>query len=241
MIVGGFLDYSRVSRSCVGLGRPGVRFYCGFGSRCCSELGLVRRGRREVKAPDRSTCRDSLSFERAKLSRDDERRPRRLSNHAPQSASEHARSPLCGADGRAKPRPSAYESFALALSPALCAGFQRDRWSRPAYVVGAGSSSGERSSPTSRSLPSRDRRSLSVPPGDFTSHRVVGVVTQRTVCRSGTRRSQYSPPLPDCWRPKSGGLPLRSSTARFRSPADRVRSGFQNRPKWVATRRFVRV
>jgi hypothetical protein len=35
-----------------------------------------------------------------------------------------------------EPRPSAGETSGLALSPALCAGFQRGRWSRPATGVG---------------------------------------------------------------------------------------------------------
>jgi hypothetical protein len=41
--------------------------------------------------------RDFLSFERAKLSRDDERRRRRLSNHAPQSGGRQADRLPCGA------------------------------------------------------------------------------------------------------------------------------------------------
>jgi hypothetical protein len=86
-------------------------------------------------------------------------------------------------------------------SPALCAGFRRDRWSRPACVVRGGSRFWR------AKLSDVSFTSFTRPPAPFSPTRVVRptvqslVVTRRTVHRSGTRSSQYSPNLPDCWRP----------------------------------------
>jgi hypothetical protein len=49
--------------------------------------------------------------------------------------------------GRHRSRPTAGETSGLALSPALCAGFQRDLRSRPSYVGRAGSRGRPRSVP----------------------------------------------------------------------------------------------
>jgi hypothetical protein len=90
--------------------------------------------------------------------------------------------------GRAKPRPTAGETVGLALSPAGCAGFQRDLRSRSAYVVGGGSSSGERISPTSRSLRSRDR------PAPFSPTRSsLRPITQLPVDQSDQRSAYLQP------------------------------------------------
>ncbi len=67
------------------------------------------------------------------------------------------------------------------------------------------------------------------------------VVTRRVVGRFGTRSSQSSPNLPDCWRRDlRAGPHCRSDTARCRSPADRFLSGFRSWPERVTSRSSVR-
>ncbi len=169
-----------------------------------------------VKAPDRSTGRDLVSFERAKLSRDDERRPWCLSNHALPSRERVAslralvQSRVVGRHGS---RPTAGETSGLALPPARRAGFQRDLRSRPATGVGAGSSGRPLSVPPEMCVPScrywssPGEPSAGLEPGSRSTPHSSPTAGDRTASRSSR-----------C-----------SDTARFRSPPDRVLCGFQIR------------
>jgi hypothetical protein len=139
------------------------------------DLSRVNGGRREVKAPGVSTGRDLVSFERAKLSRDDERR---------RGVSRTTRFP---------------QESRQAGSPSVQCYQRRGRAETPAPFS-----------------PTRDVRPITQ----------LLVVTRRVVCRSGTRQSQHSPPLPDCRRPTCEQVTrCRSDTARFRSSPARVLSG----------------